>query len=229
MINPLSSQVTRVGVVDSGFVSELGVYVDNARAFQWCQDRVLSTEPRADQLGHGSAMLNVIQSIAPESRFLVAQVFRDKWATTPEQVAAALDWLVEQGTQVINLSLGLRQDRPVVRLACERAIARGVVLVAASPAQGAAVYPSAYPGIIRATGDARCSVDEISFLDSAQADFGACVRSPVEGVVGASVGTAYLTGHIAQHLGKGGSAKLKDVLHCLAQKADYWGVEKRVG
>jgi Subtilase family len=229
MLNHRVSQEVRVGVLDSGFSPELEENVEKACAFCWQQGGVQIAPAQYDQLGHGSAMMKTIQQVAPHVKFLVAQVFHDRWVTTPAQVATALDWLVEQGVQVVNLSLGLKAEREVLRSACERAIKRGVVLVAASPALGAAVYPSAYPGVIRATGDARCDVQEISFLDSSQADFGACVRSPVEGIAGASVGTAYLTGHIARYLNKGGGEQQTDICQGLLQQVDYWGVEKRFG
>jgi hypothetical protein len=41
-------------------------------------------------------------------------------STTATQVAAVIYWLVEQGGVVINLSLGLRQNRPVRTVRCLR-------------------------------------------------------------------------------------------------------------
>lgn len=42
---------------------------------------------------------------------LVAQVFSAQASTSALQVAAALLWLVEAGVTLVNLSLGLQQDR----------------------------------------------------------------------------------------------------------------------
>jgi len=143
------------------------------------------------------------------------------------QVAAALDWVVSEGAQLVNMSFGLSHDRPVLREACERALAADVILVAASPARGAPGFPASYPGVIRATGDARCRADEISFLDSPQADFGACVRSSDTVVAGASVGCAHVTAKIANGLTSGLVAGPRDVCQWLARHARFRGPERR--
>ena len=111
-----------------------------------------------DRLGHGSCLLDVVAAHAPAVKFAIAQVFHDRMVTSAVLVAAALDWLAERKVRVINLSLGLRQDRGVLRAACERAVADGIVLCASTPARGEPVYPASYPGVMRMTGDARCAL-----------------------------------------------------------------------
>ncbi len=107
------------------------------------------------------------------AQLLDARIFFDDLRTSAAQAASGIDWLLEQQVRLINLSFGLREDRAALRHACARARARGVVLVAASPARGEPVFPAAYEGVIRATGDARCAQDQHSWLGTAQADFGA--------------------------------------------------------
>ena len=136
-------------------------------------------EALADQLGHGTAVLARLRREASRVPVLMAQVFQQHGSTSALQVAAALLWLVEQGVSVVNLSLGLHQDRPVLRQACAEAQAAGVLLCASSPAQGMRVYPANYPGVIRNTGDARCAAGQWAWLNSAQADFGGHMGGPV--------------------------------------------------
>lgn len=125
----------RVGVIDSGCSPDQAAGLLGARRF-WLDDGVLREgEALADQLGHGTAVLARLRREASRVPVLMAQVFQQHGSTSALQVAAALLWLVEQGVSVVNLSLGLHQDRPVLRQACAEAQAAGVLLCASSPAR----------------------------------------------------------------------------------------------
>jgi len=218
----------RIALLDSGVDDSLKESVSMSRAsLQMKHEGVIEKVAITDKLGHGSALARVIISMAPTSRLLVAQLFRQKLLCTPVQVAAALDWVVSEGAQLVNMSFGLSHDRPVLREACERARAAEVILVAASPARGRPAFPASYPGVIRATGDARCRAGEISFLDSPQADFGGCVQSSDTVVAGASVGCAHVTAKIASGLSSGLIAGSRDARQWLARQARFQGPERR--
>jgi hypothetical protein len=218
-----------IGLVDSGFAGRQAHRVAHAAAFMLVDGQPRCGAASADRLGHGSALIDVMAALAPAARFAVAQVFGARPAASAAQVAAAIDWLVAGGVQLINLSLGLTEDRAVLRTACARALRAGVVICAAAPARGMPVYPAAYPGVFRMTGDARCAREEISHLDTRHADFGAHVR-PLDGRVaggGASIGCAHLAGHLARYLGDGGAARLTAVRAWLIAQATYHGPEQR--
>ncbi|MNN94425.1 hypothetical protein D3C81_2130420 [compost metagenome] len=80
---------------------------------------------------------------------------------------------------------------------------------------------------MRVTGDARCSEQQWSWLNSQQADFAACVRGTYAGQSGASLGCAALTGHIASFLGEHRDASNAQVLQWLRDNAHYRGPERR--
>lgn len=181
----------------------------------------------ADRLGHGSALAGILVSLCPQVILFNAQVFSQRLSCSARQVAAAIDWLVAQDVAVINMSFGMRSEQESLRQACARALAAGVVLVASAPARGAPVLPASIPGVLRATGDARCAPDELSWLGSDQADFGACVRSADAGVAGASVGCAHLSAHVAAYLATTPGAGSAEVVAWLKQRALYHGPEHR--
>jgi hypothetical protein len=220
-----------IGVVDSGY-GLMGSYqqgvdrVSASKGFKLSGE--LITGPMGqDRLGHGSAVLHVLAQQAPDAHFAIAQVFHERLTTTALQVAAAIDWLVEQRVNLINLSLGLRSDRDVLRIACEKAVTAGIIVCASAPARGEPVYPATYPEIFRMTGDARCTgEEEISFLDTQYADFGGYVKAPY-GVVGASAGCAHLTGHIGRYLSQGGDSRRNLVADWLKDNSQYVGAEVR--
>lgn len=153
-------------------------------------------------LEHGTVLAAIIARLAPAVPLLSAQVFDDRAVASASAVAEALDWLVDQGARLVNMSLGLTADRAVLAQACARAVAGGVVLVASVPAIGPLVWPAAYAGVVRVTGDARCRDDELAWLDDGRVHFGACPcpEGRPEGqprVAGASVAAARVTGLLA--------------------------------
>ncbi|KAF1030578.1 MAG: Subtilisin E [Pseudomonas sp.] len=214
----------RVGVVDSGHAVAQQGCVIAGRRFSLEQEGELLE----DALGHGSAVIEAIRRQAPSALLCVAQVFDGRGVTSTLQIAQAIDWLVTQDVRLINLSLGVRQDRDLLREACASAVAHGVLLCASSPAQGPGVFPANYPQVLRITGDARCSEQEWSWLDSAQADFAACVRGVSAGQSGASLGCAALSGHIARFLAEQPRANNAQVLQWLRDNARFRGPERRV-
>lgn len=214
-----------VGMVDSGHAPQQAALVQAARSFRLGTDALLEEPGAADRLGHGTAVLEALALPPGSIRCCVAQVFAERWQTSPLQVAAAVHWLTEQGVALINLSLGLRHHRPLLREACARAQAAGVVLCASSPAQGEAVYPASYPGVLRITGDARCAPGQWSWLGSAQADFGAPVSAG--GLAGASLACATLSGQIARYLHRHPGSDQAALLDHLRRGAAFRGPERR--
>ncbi|WP_432474502.1 subtilisin-like serine protease QhpE [Amphritea sp. HPY] len=220
-----------VGIVDSGYgfrqSPPMGTErVVSSKAFRYGDNGVEQGLVTEDSLGHGSAILEIVAGQAPQAEFVIAQIFTERLTTTAVQVAAAIDWLVEQKVDVINMSLGLRSDRDALRYACEKAVAAGIIVCASTPARGDPVYPASYPGVFRMTGDARCSKPQISCLKTQYADFGGYVQGR-NGVVGASAGCAQMSGHIARYLTEGGDSDPAAVNDWLQQQAEFFGAEVR--
>lgn len=215
----------RVAVVDSGCSAVHAPRVRAAAAFVIGDGGLDEVPAIEDVLGHGSRVADILLHGAPQAELLVAQVFRERLTTTAAQVAVAIDWAVANGAQLVNLSLGLREPRPALAQACARAVAAGVVLCAAAPARGQAVYPAAFAGVLRVSGDARCAPGELAAIGSAEIDFGAHVR-PLGGSLtgaGASMACAWLSGLAAQYLASGGGVEtLRDWLE---EKACHRGVD----
>lgn len=221
------SREVRVGLLDSGLpqaaadriVASCGFRLDAASELAAC-----AAGP--DRLGHAGAVAAAILASAPQARLLVAQIFFERLVTSAAQAAAGLDWLMDQDVALVNMSFGLAADRAVLREACARAVARGVLLVASAPARGDPVFPASYPGVVRVTGDARCASGELSALDRPRADFGAPVRA-ANGAAGASIGAAHVTGEIARYLAAGGDPDVVAVRAHLRSLCRYFGPERR--
>jgi hypothetical protein len=188
-----------------------------------------------DPVGHGTSVAEVIfgnHSAGHPCELLIGQVLDGRGLTTAAALAAAIDWSVRLGANLIHMSLGLLEDRRSLAEAVAAAANAGCIIVASTPARGPGTYPARYPTVIRATGDARCQCDEISHLHSSQADFGGCPRrakglghAPAAGGGGASIGAAHVTRFLIEQVVPGLGAA--DVRVQLGAKARYTGVERR--
>jgi hypothetical protein len=191
----------RIAILDSGVTLPPPSPPVAARAaFVLSEGMVVSAAPHPDRIGHGGAVAAIVQSLVPTAALLDAQIFDEEPTTSAAVVAAGLRWAVEQGARLATMSFGLPSDRAVLRAAVQDALDAGVLLVAARPARGGPVWPAAYPGVIAATGDARCAPGELSILPGA---YGACPRrcgddSAHPRTGGASLAVGHLAGLLAR-------------------------------
>jgi Subtilase family len=186
----------RVVIVDSGVESSPGLL--GQRLFVDDGEHVSQLASTGDALGHGTAVAAIIASAGVAVELISAQVLNARGRSSAAAVAAAVSWGLGEGAGLIHLSLGLSQDRPILAEAAAQAVSAGVILVASAPARGVRTFPAFYPGVIRATGDARCALEEISHLGTSGADFGACVARGA--LRGASAGAAHLTRFIVSRV-----------------------------
>lgn len=106
----------RVAVVDSGIDADhpgLDGCVDEGGAIAFSVDRdgaVVSTAgPHGDSFGHGTACAGIIHDLAPAARITSVKVLGDGLTGKAAAFHAGLSWAVDEGFDVINLSLGTRK------------------------------------------------------------------------------------------------------------------------
>jgi subtilisin family serine protease len=197
-----------VAVVDSAFNTlhpELRGRVKDRWNFVDGGADVGMDEP-VEGVGHGMGVAGVVgaltdngQGIASHGagvpKLLLYRVFSKGQSgaleATPENVARAILRAVDQGANVINLSLGATEDlgiKPVI----DYALSKGVVVVAAAGNDGGGLnYPARYPGVL-AIGSTDLSGDLLPYSSrSNSADprfFGAPGGSRSEPFVGLDYG-----------------------------------------
>lgn len=89
----------KVGIIDSG-LAEPSVQVSDK------QDFTVSNGTCQDVLGHGSLVAKIVKTYAPGVGLAIAKVANQAQGIEAERVIRALEWCVDMGVQVINLSLG---------------------------------------------------------------------------------------------------------------------------
>ncbi|MFG2059419.1 type VII secretion-associated serine protease mycosin [Micromonospora sp. NPDC048930] len=124
-----------------------------------------------DRHGHGTAMASLIAGhghgpggregvlgVAPKAKILPVTVQGRKGASiiAPDAVAAGIDWAVDHGADVINVSLGSSTDADLDR-AVKRAYQKNVIVVAAVGNKQDVVIssPARHPGALAVTGTDR--------------------------------------------------------------------------
>ena len=203
----------------------------DSASFTSASGRIECGPPGADPTGQGSLIAQLLSSGGQPPELLLAQVFRSATPTSAAAVAAAIDWAVLRGANLVHLSLGLGDDRAILKSSISRALAAKILVVASTPARGKPVYPASYEGVVRATGDARCAPGEIACLGTRF--FGGCSSIAAEhgsndregaprALRGASAGAAWvskaLTLLVADH---------DAALAALTANARFVGAERR--
>ena len=148
-----------IGFVDTGYDGDHPDLDSKARGdYDFVRE-----DPVAQDFGyHGTAVVGVaaaetdnqggIASAGFEAGFFMAKGCTDVCLSS--DTAAALDWLVDRGVKIINLSFGAEQEPPgdeVLGLAVQRAQKAGALVIAAVGNDGVntdSFYPAAYPGVL---------------------------------------------------------------------------------
>lgn len=115
-----------------------------------------------DRNGHGTHCAGIIGArangigfigAAPETQLMIAKVLGDNGSGTLEMVADGVDWAVDQGADIISMSLGGRVGSDRLYRAIHQALAKGLVVICAAGNEGALFtnsigYPGRYGGVI---------------------------------------------------------------------------------
>lgn len=143
--------------------------------------------------GHGTMVAGIISLVAPQAKLLPIRALDDDGTSDAWTLARAVYYAIENGADVINLSLGVPQTVSLVGHQLERGAERGVIFVAAAGNENRD-HPPYYPA-----SDSKALM--ITALDSMDvkadfADFGGKVHvtAPGTGVRSAYPGNAWANG-----------------------------------
>ena len=105
---------------------------------------------------HGTSVASIIsgsEGIVPEAGLFVGRVLDEEGKGNSFHLAEGIVQSVDLGVNIINMSLGLYEDSPLVRQAVRYAVERDVLLVAAAGNEGfnRMPYPAAYDEVLSVT------------------------------------------------------------------------------
>jgi subtilisin family serine protease len=110
-----SGRGVRVGVIDSGIEGGHPLVGDVQQAiaveYDEAADEVVFVDgPHDDLYGHGTACAGIIRGLAPEVELVSLRVLGADLVGSAYDFAHALDWCIEHGVRVVNLSLSTSND-----------------------------------------------------------------------------------------------------------------------
>ena len=146
----------KVGVIDTGIDLSHPDLKDNIK--QPGYNAINPLKSPNDDNGHGTHVAGIIAAlnnsigvigVGPNIDLYAIKVLNASGSGYLSDVIEGLDWAVNNGMQVVNMSLGTSQDVQSFHDAIVNAYNAGVTIVAAAGNSGGAVsYPAAYPEVI---------------------------------------------------------------------------------
>jgi subtilisin len=143
-----------VAIVDSGIEADHpavgGRVVASVRVELDGDDtRVVGDDP-IDVVGHGTACAGVVHGLAPAASLLSVRVLGPDNRGKGRAFAAGLEWAIDHGASIINLSLSSRSEAMFATFhdLADRAYFAGVLLVCAANNVAVASYPSLFAAVV---------------------------------------------------------------------------------
>jgi subtilisin family serine protease len=144
----------RVCILDSGVERDhpLVGHVDGAVVIGVGDDEQVRVEEdeEGDLCGHGTACAGIVRSLAPECGIFSVRVLGAGYTGSGPVLLAGLRWAVDQGYQVINMSLSTtkRQFAEMLHEIADRAYFRRTILVASAHNMPVESYPWRFASVI---------------------------------------------------------------------------------
>jgi serine protease AprX len=169
----ITGQGINVAIVDTGIDPN---HPDFAGRIVQVKD--FTGEGNVDKHGHGTHVAGIVggagakyRGVAPECLLYIAKVLRANGSGRTSDVMIGIEWAVEQGAQVVNLSLGSDgacDGTDALSVLCDAAVAKGVVLCVAAGNAGPGASTVGSPGCAKTviTVGATTKADQIANFSS---------------------------------------------------------------
>ncbi|MCX7843001.1 MAG: S8 family peptidase [Clostridia bacterium] len=214
-------------------------------------------KPTTDDYGHGTHVAGKIAAkdnkvgvvgVAPDAELYAVKVLDAFGSGYLSDLVEGIDWSINNGIQVVNLSVEVQSDYPLLKDSIRRALDAGLIVVAAAGNTngGSVAYPAAYDGVISVS--AIHETDKIAdFSAVGKVDFcapGTDIRSTYLGdgyanLSGTSMATPHVTGVLALMLadsrndtdGNGlvSTNEVKNIILCYAEDIGKDGYDEIYG
>jgi subtilisin family serine protease len=197
-----------VAVIDSGIEGSHpavgGRVVRAVRVDLHGESATIDDEAPIDVVGHGTACAGIIHGLAPEAELVSVRVLGKNNRTKGLAFAYGLDWVIQQGIGVANLSLSSRSEELYATfhdLADQAYFGNTVLVCAASNYPGLASYPSLYSSVVSVAAHDMPDATTWFYNPRPPVEFGAWgVDVPVawrDGTTIVATGNSFASPHIA--------------------------------
>jgi subtilisin len=198
----------RVGIIDSGLETahpRLAGRVVQSVAVELVdgEPKVVPDESGEDLYGHATACGGIILGLAPDVDLVSIRVLGADLRGKGAAFAAGLEWAIDQGINVLNLSLSSKSEAlfSVFHDLVDRAYFRGVAIVSAANNVPAASYPSLFSSVFSVAAHGEPDPWRLYYNPSPPVEFGAWgVDVPIAWKDGGSTvatGNSFAAPHVA--------------------------------
>lgn len=169
----------RVGIVDSGLEVDhprlAGRVVESVAVELVDGDPRVVPDDGEDLYGHATACGGIILGLAPDVDLVSIRVLGADLRGKGTAFAAGLEWAIEQGIKVLNLSLSSKSESlfPVFHDLVDRAYFRGLCLVSAANNVPAASYPSLFASVFSVAAHGESDPWRLYYNPAPPVEFGA--------------------------------------------------------
>lgn len=170
----------KVAIIDSGVDADhprvQGLAGDVAIQLDDEGETTVVQGPHHDRVGHGTACAGIIRQIAPDAELYSVQVLGDNLKGKGKVFCAGIEWALEAGMDVVNMSLSTRSDLWFGRLhdLADAAYFQNTVLVCAANNVPGPTYPSQFASVVSVA--ARVGDDPLTLAYNPRppVEYGAC-------------------------------------------------------
>lgn len=197
----------RVGIVDSGLETThprlAGRVVQSVAVELEDEETRVVPDESGDLYGHATACGGIILGLAPEVELISIRVLGADLRGKGTAFAAGLEWAIDQGINVLNLSLSSKSEAlfPVFHDLVDRAYFRGVAIVSAANNVPAASYPSLFSSVFSVAAHGEPDPLRLYYNPAPPVEFGAWgVDVPIAWKDGGSTvatGNSFAAPHVA--------------------------------
>lgn len=151
----------RIAVIDSG-VHASHPHVGGVAGGMAIDGSGRMSDDYEDRIGHGTAVMAAIKEKASTADCYAVRIFDTRLTAAASTLIAAIDWAVQAGVDIINLSLGTSNTAHMAAFeaAVARACAANVAIVAARDDDGVKWLPGSLPDVVPVQVDWDCPRDE---------------------------------------------------------------------
>lgn len=209
---PLEKDTIKIAIIDSGIDNKHKALKGKIKGEF---NAINPSMPAIDELGHGTAVAGVIAAedkdlglmgVSPNVELYSVKVLDNHGNGAVEDFVKGIEWSIENGMDIINLSFGISKDKQALKDSIDKAIENEIIIVssAGNTYGGATEYPASYEKVISV--NAVDSNNNIApFASKGKVDFSAPgVNIPIITLKdrnsissGTSLATPYITGIVA--------------------------------
>ncbi|MBA2381816.1 MAG: S8 family serine peptidase [Chloroflexi bacterium] len=143
-----------VAIVDSGVEGGHpavgGALRESVRVELQGEDAAVVPDEPIDAVGHGTACAGIVHALAPKATLLSVRVLGSDNRGKGLAFATGLQWAIENGASIVNLSLSSRSESLYATLhdLVDRAYFANVLLICAANNVAVASYPSLFAAVV---------------------------------------------------------------------------------